>query len=281
MITSHEKITVYDLPLFSKVTLETPIDGALPLPAEACYVYILDGNGQTLSRSEDVVLAPGQMILSLCGLTAGKELAEQAEGSVSSIIVHFGHELLQRVFEGTKPELWEELETPVTRYIVQSAAHDLVMNYFEGIERLFKNQAAVTDTLLKLKLREIIFLLLQTGDADIRQIIRSLFSERTFSFKETVDAHLYSASIENLAMLTNCSLSTFKRRFKAAYGTTPNAYISDRKIEKVADLLKISEDTISAIGYSCGFNSTEHLSRTFKKKFGVSPSTYRMNLKIK
>jgi len=56
MIKSHEKITVYDLPLFSKVSLETPIDGVLPLPVEACYLYILHGDGQNLSKSEDVIL---------------------------------------------------------------------------------------------------------------------------------------------------------------------------------------------------------------------------------
>jgi AraC-like DNA-binding protein len=283
MIHSHETISLFDVPLFTKVRVKTPIKDAIPLPSEACYAYIVDGDGQSLSEEENIVAEPGRVILSLCGLTVGRMMAEQAQGRMDSIIVHFNQELLQQVFEGEKPALWKELEKPITRYVVQSAAGELVRHYFNGIAQLFQNQAALTESILKLKVKEIVLLLLQTDNApDVLRIIRSLFSERTFSFKEKVDAHILTgASIENLAMITNCSLSTFKRKFKKVYQTSPAAYIMSKKIEQVAHLLKISEEPISAIGYDCGFESPEHLSRVFKKHYGMSPSAFRMTHFIK
>ncbi len=283
MIKDQEQISLLGSPLFTKVSVETPLDDELQLPSEACCVYIVDGDDQVLSKSENIIASPGHVILSLCGLTVGKMISEQNKGSTTSIIVHFSHELLKLVFEDTKPEFWKELETPVTKYVAQSAAGELIGYYFEGINHLFNKKTAATDNILKLKLKEIILLLLQTENShNIQQIVRSLFSERTFTFRELVDAHIFSgASIEELAILTNCSVSTFKRKFKEIYKSSPAKHIINQKVERVATLLKLSDKTISAIGYECGFNSPEHLSRVFKRKYGVSPSEYRLSQSIK
>lgn len=283
MIRNHEQILLLNIPLFTRISINTPLKEALPLPADACYTYILEGDSQIFSKAENITATSGQVILSLCGLTVGKMLSEQPKGSIHSIIVHFNPQLLKCVFDESKPSLWEELETPVTEYVVQSAANTLVAHYFNSIAQLFENKAALTDHILKLKLQEIILLLLQTDNSDsVRHIIRSLFSEKTFSFKEIVDAYIFKpVTIENLAMLTNSSLSTFKRKFKEIYHTTPANYILNQRLEKVARLLKISDKNISSIGYDCGFENPEHLSRVFKNKYGTSPSKYRMNHSIK
>ena len=171
----------------------------------------------------------------------------------------------------------------MVQFIVQMAASELVKKYFEGVVHLFNNKAAASEEILILKLKEIIQLLLQTKNStQITQIMSSLFSERTFSFKEVVEAYIAEpVSVEELAQLTNNSLSSFKREFKKIYATTPSTYIIDKRAEKVANLLKVSDESISNIGYQCGFTSPAHLSRVFKTKYGVTPSTYRLNLSDK
>lgn len=275
---------LYDLPLFTKVSVETPMTSSLPIPSDACFVYIVEGDGQTFRNHQTKIeIKNGQVILSLCGLTAGEMIAQQPKGSIDSVIVHFHPKQLKQVFENEKPQLWQELETPVTQYVVQYAANNLIKLYFDGVNQLFQNKSALTESILSLKLKEIILLLLQTEDSEaVRQIMRSLFSERVFSFKELVDAHIFlPISIENLAMLTNHSLSSFKRRFREIYHDTPGSYIMSKRLEKVANLLKITTEPVSAVGYDCGFNSPEHLSRAFKKHYGLSPTEYRKNFSVK
>lgn len=283
MIKHQDQILLNGTPVFTIISLETPLQQALHLPSDACYLYIEKGSGQRLAKPGNILAKTGTVILSTCGLTVGTMISEQPKGVMDSIIVHLNRPLLQQIFEEDKPALWQELQVPVSQYVVQVAANELVNFYFEGIGRLFKNKAAVSDTILKLKLKEIVLLLLQTDNAEsIRQIIKSLFSERTFTFKELVDAHILSAaSIENLAQLTNCSLSTFKRKFKEMYDTSPAKYILEKRLEKVAESLRISDDAISHIGYDLGFESPEHLSRAFKKKYGSSPSSYRLSFTVK
>ena len=55
----------------------------------------------------------------------------------------------------------------------------------------------------------------------------------------------------------------------------------DRRLDKVAEQLRVSDDAISHIGYDLGFESPEHLSRAFRNKFGVTPSSYRLNSSVK
>lgn len=283
MIKEQHQILLLNTPLFSKISIDTPLNTSLQLPADACYTYILQGDKQVFSQKENITATSGQVILSLCGLTMGKMLSDLPKGSIYSIIVHFNPKLLKFVFEGEKPAIWKELEKPVTEYVVQSAANALVTHYFNGIINLFDNKEAATDQILKLKLKELILLLLQTNNAEnVRQIMNSLFSDKTFSFKELVDAYIFKpVNIENLAMLTNCSVSTFKRKFKEIYHSTPSRYIINQRLEKVAQLLEFSDKNISTIGYNCGFENPEHLSRAFKKKYKISPSRYRKNCSIK
>lgn len=279
MIQHQDHITLYNLPLFTLIRMETPLEDNIKLPSESCIAYIIEGDGQVFSETEQIVAWSEHTILSLCGLTLGTMMSHLSKGKLYSIVVHFNRDLLNKVFEGEKPELWEELQTPVTQYVVQAAASELLKHYFNSIIKLFQNQLALTESILKLKLKEIILLLLQTENSEyVRKIIKSLFSEREFSFKELVEAYIEKTdSIEHMAMITNCSVSTFKRRFNQCFETTPARYRQDLKLTKVAEHLKTSDESISSIAYECGFTSPEHLTRVFKQKYGFSPSNYRLN----
>lgn len=279
MIIKYNSIDLFGKPLFTWFTMKTPMEQAVPLPSAACFAYIMDGDNQYLLEEENIKAEPGKVILSLCGTRVGHVLSKQREGEgmVSAIVVHFQKDVLLKVYENSKPPHWKELEKPVVKQIVQEAASELVKHYFQGLVHLFNNIEAVSEDILILKLKEIILLLLQTKELEqITQIMRSLFSERTFSLKEIVEANLCEPlTIGHLASLTNHSLTSFKKEFKRIYNTTPGVYIIEKRTEKVADLLKYSDENISGIGYQCGFTSPAHLSRVFKSKYGVTPSEYR------
>ena len=283
MITFRDQIQHEGIPVFTKIGIQTPLTEDLELPSDACYLYIAEGDGQPLAKNIAVSATPGTVILSTCGMTIGHMISEQLQGYMETVIVHFNRELLAECFEGEKPQLWEELKTPVNEYVVQTAAGELVNFYFEGLKPLFDHQKALSPSILKLKLKEIILLLLQTDNSEpVRQITKSLFSERNFTFRELIDSHLYTpASLINLAQLTNTSLSTFKRKFKTEYNASPAQYILEKRLEKVAEHLRITDEPIAQVGYQLGFESPEHLSRSFKKQFGQTPSSYRASQLVK
>lgn len=283
MIRFFDQILLDDTPLFTRLELRSPLTDSLELPSDACYLYIEKGTGNTLFNIGHITNDTGTTILSTCGLTMGNMISEQTEGEMQTIIVHLNSGVLKRVFDHDKPALWQELERPINKFVVQQSANLLVQAFFKSIESFFENKEVLSPSVLELKLKEIVLLLLQSDNSeDVRQIMKSLFSERTFTFKETVDAHLFSAvTIEALSQLTNTSLSTFKRRFKEIYDQSPAKYIQEKRLDKVSEKLRTSDDQISHIGYDLGFESPEHLSRAFKNKFGITPSEYRMSFSVK
>ena len=201
MLKFKDQLLHNEVPVFTRLCMETPLNEALQLPPGACYLYVADGDNHALARVPALTATKGTAIISACGLTVGNIISENLKGYMETTIAHFSIDLLQVCFDNEKPELWEELTTPVTEYVVQTAASELVAFYFSHINQLFENKVAVTNQLLRLKLKELVLLLLQTESAGpVRQIVNSLFSEKTFTFKEVVDAHVLTrATVHNLA----------------------------------------------------------------------------------
>ena len=134
--------------------------------------------------------------------------------------------------------------------------------------------------LMAVKLKEIILLLLQSEESsNLNLIIRRLFSDKTFSFREVIDSNLYEPlDLQRLAAMTNNSMASFKRKFNKLYDSTPAKYITQKKLEKARSILAFSQNSIKEICYDCGFTNPSSFSRMFKNQYGCSPTGFRKNL---
>jgi YesN/AraC family two-component response regulator len=63
--------------------------------------------------------------------------------------------------------------------------------------------------------------------------------------------------------------------FSEVEGTTIEKYFIAQKIEKVKELLKYEELTLSPIADKLGYSSVAYLSNQFKKQTGLTPSFYK------
>ncbi|HBK27529.1 MAG TPA: AraC family transcriptional regulator [Dialister sp.] len=63
--------------------------------------------------------------------------------------------------------------------------------------------------------------------------------------------------------------------FKQAYGMTPKEYIDHLRLNHAKEALRHTDKKIIDIAYETGFTSLSAFNRFFKKKTGMTPSTYR------
>ncbi|MNJ86388.1 Regulatory protein PchR [compost metagenome] len=63
--------------------------------------------------------------------------------------------------------------------------------------------------------------------------------------------------------------------FSEAKGITVQEFIIRNKVERVKELLKNEELSLTDISFKLNYSSVAHLSNQFKKNTGVSPSSYR------
>ncbi len=279
-----KSIDLFGEPLISWVTIPELVQMHTPMPENrAAFVFVLKGGGINYAETGEIKLKANQAALAKCGNSTFKTFEVDGDAEYSAISIAFHRTILEKVYHDSSPPFLKPSDYPLSANNVEVEVSELIKQFFNSVIYYFDHRELLTEDILILKLKEIILLLLQTENApQVLEIMNNLYSKKTFDFKEIINAHICSSvSYEELAQLTNHSLSSFKKEFKRIYNDTPNSYIIAKRIEKVAELLPISDDTLSAIAYDCEFKTLAHMSRVFKTKYGVSPSDYRLNFSDK
>lgn len=81
--------------------------------------------------------------------------------------------------------------------------------------------------------------------------------------------------IETLARQSGLSWSQFERRVRAITGLTPRQLLTKSRIERAAEALRSSGETLSSIAFDCGFYDQAAFCRQFRASTGMTPGEYR------
>ncbi|MBV6659683.1 AraC family transcriptional regulator [Pseudomonas yamanorum] len=81
-------------------------------------------------------------------------------------------------------------------------------------------------------------------------------------------------SVLELAQLATMSRSAFALRFKQVVGAAPMEYVTRWRMLLASDRLKSSDDSISTIAFSLGYESESAFSTAFKRVMSQSPRHY-------
>ncbi|RAV99971.1 helix-turn-helix transcriptional regulator [Pseudochryseolinea flava] len=278
MVIDYKKIELYGKPLMQKVVLKTPFEFEFPVSDYACFLFSLQGE-MYFHIDDDQVIVPTNYSLFLNCFDNGKKITNSnAEARNELVVISFHPDILKKIYEKDPPFI---LQQPINRISNQSSEkinNDfLIQKYIEGLLFYFENPSLVNDEILILKLKEIVLLLSQTRNASIIQTILSqLFSPVAYTFKQVIEAHIFSpVSIDDLARKTNLSVSSFKREFAKHYDDSPANYIKNKRLERAAELLFATDNRITDIAFECGFNDLANFTKSFHDKYNVAPSSYR------
>jgi AraC-like DNA-binding protein len=277
MITDYKKFDLFGKTLIQKVDLKPPFEFAFPVAEQACFLYMLRGEMDYQSVDDHLKIKTHQSLLLNC-LNSGRQIqSNHSDSNGEIVIVTFHKDILKRIYDRELPQIFNP-NNHVSSQSRGTINNDfLIQKYIDGLLFYFENPSLVSEEILVLKLKEIILLLSQTQDAAIVQVILSqLYSSTTYTFKQIIEANLFSQmGLEELAQKSNLSISSFKREFKKLYNDSPANYIKNKRLEKAAELLRASSERISDIAFDCGFNDLANFTKSFHGKYGISPSHYR------
>lgn len=82
-------------------------------------------------------------------------------------------------------------------------------------------------------------------------------------------------TVEEVAKATHLSVSTLERRFKKHLSKTPRHYITELRLDYARKLLLESSKSLASIAQEAGFSDHSHLTRSYQKRFGLTPSNDR------
>lgn len=281
MITERKQYQLFGKIIFEKVTIQAPFKIPNPMPNEACFLYMLEGQIDYKTQLQSLSIPINEAVLLKCGNYFSQMKSSTLSKNNQIVIVHFHPEILKKIYDTDLPKIFQKpaKEPNLELELTQINNDFLIQKYIESLLFYFDNPTLINEDLLVIKLKEIILLLCQTKNAPvIQQILSQLFSPTSFTFKQVIESYFYQhIAIEELAQITNLSLSSFKREFKKNYNDSPANYFRNKKLEKAAELLLISDERITDIAFDCGFNDLANFSTLFHEKYDQTPSNFRLN----
>jgi AraC-like DNA-binding protein len=173
----------------------------------------------------------------------------------------YAEELIKRFFEVGHPVYYTGLNENILRLYL--TVMELVKNSKPGYHQEI---AGITHQLLG------ILNTLSEMDQKNTNPDEQLIFEAKFLLKETLRE---PDTIESILKQLPVSYSKLRKDFKRITGQSPNQYQLDLRLNIVKELLTTTRLSMSEIAYQTGFESSSHLSKTFRKRFGVSPGSYR------
>jgi AraC family transcriptional regulator len=82
--------------------------------------------------------------------------------------------------------------------------------------------------------------------------------------------------LRELAALAGISARHFERAFRQSTGSSPHAYVMERRLHMARDLLiNRPESPIEQIALRLGFSSSSHFSSAFRRQTGLTPTDFR------
>ena len=246
---------------------------------EACFLFAVNGRSLLYHPGGSKELSSGEGFLMKCGNYLNHWEKGEGTDPYEAVAIHFYPDVLLHVYDGQLPDFLKSEYVNKGKPIHRVDIDKMIRQYVESLIFYFENPGIINEELIKLKVKELMLLLLNTdSDGSVKQFLATLFEDETYHLKDVVNQHLFAdLNLQELAILCNMSLSTFKRRFNEVFNMSPARYMKQKRLEKAKSML-LTNARVSDIAFDLGFNDPASFTRSFTAEFGISPVSYRKSL---
>jgi AraC-like DNA-binding protein len=95
-------------------------------------------------------------------------------------------------------------------------------------------------------------------------------------YKYIVENYHRKITLNEIASVASMNKTAFCLFFKKARNQSFASYLIDFRLQVACTMLSRTDKKISDISYAVGFGDTPYFNRVFKKKYGISPSQFRL-----
>lgn len=117
--------------------------------------------------------------------------------------------------------------------------------------------------------------LLRHSSADMKTASHDKFRRFIPVLNYVQSNHSQKISVGKMASMVKMAPESFSRAFSKCFNTSPAEYVRRKKINLARIFLEDSDRKLGDIAEELGFTDAFHLSKTFKKFTGESPSEFR------
>lgn len=233
------------------------------------FSFLQVGKKQMHLAKDSVKIDNGQSLLIKKGNCIWSELIGKEESYHCRLLFFSEKKLKEFLSKHTKTNT--DIQETRSHFVIQNDSY--IETYLNSLSTIISAPPLFMDNLLSIKFEELLLYLLNKYKKSFEKFLHSLITTETSLFDEIVKNNIYSnLSLDEIAFLTNMSLSTFKRNFIKKHGTSPGKWFKNQRLLKAKELLSTEQVKPSEIYSYFGYNNLSNFSIAFKNKFGVNPS---------
>lgn len=185
-----------------------------------------------------------------------------------TVVIHLSTQRLKQFYQNINIDK----SPPSLQKIFSFNNHPLLHSYLASVIPYFDLQGEFPEHIASLKISEAISILREI-DKSVDSVLANFeqpgkidlinFMERNFMF---------NMPMEKLGYLTGRSLSTFNRDFKKQFNSTPQKWLTDKRLQLAYYQLSQKKKKPIEVYLEVGFEDLSHFSFAFKKKYGFAPT---------
>ena len=236
---------------------------------EHSIVRVLSGELKVIRSNKTYVFGVGETYLFPRNRLATLIKSQKDGLPYKAIVVKLTQDVLRVFYEQKKIQVNLVSKTDCIIPLPKSLLLD---SFFSSMLPYFDLDYKLPQELSQLKIQEAITVL-RSINKDIDNVLSDFSEPHKINIVEFMEHnYMFNMPIEKFGYLTGRSLTTFKRDFKKAFNTTPQKWLTEKRLELARyQLIKKHRKPIDVF-YEVGFENLSHFSFAFKKQFGQSPT---------
>jgi AraC-like DNA-binding protein len=271
---SYNKFVIGDL-LFVEYTCPITEDIWSVWTQTDFIIHVLRGKKKLWTGSEEWMILEGDTVYVKKGSFC---MSQYFDDEFCMLGFFITDDFIRSVIKDTEGRLPINTRQNLADFSIKRMTNDLVLcGFFNSMLPFFRSGQNSPSLLLELKLKELVVHILSTElNPELSSYFQSLFEIDKPSIRSIMEKNFYhNLSIAEFATLSHRSLSTFKRDFLICYSLSPGKWLLNKRLEYSLALLQNKANGITEVAFKSGFENPSHYSRSFRSKFGMSPSQYR------
>lgn len=212
-------------------------------------------------RTGDIFLIPRNELATIINYPKGGEPHK-------TVVMHLTTERLKKFYESIPVKS----KAQTKQKILSFKEHPLLRSCLSSLVPYFDYTDAFPEKIASIKIIEAITILREIMP-DIDGVLANFEDPGKIDLADfMLKNFMFNMPMEKFGYLTGRSLTTFKRDFKKTFNTTPQKWLTQKRLEfahyQFAEKRKKPVD----VCFEVGFENLSHFSHAFKKHFGYAPT---------
>lgn len=243
------------------------------------FSFLLEGEKTVHYAGTQANIKPHQFLLLAAGNCLMSEKMATKGGRYRSILMSFENSILADFFT-RHPQIQRTASGKMQEVPFLLFEKDaFLVNFTESLGGMLASGQPVSAGMRRIKLEELLLYLSENHPGQIQKLQNvCLQAEEDILIRQAVTANIdNNITVEELAFLCNTSLSTFKRKFATIFGTSPNKWMMEKRMQKAAQMLRQGKYKASEIYYELGYENLSSFIQSFKQVHGITPRQYQLS----